>query len=313
MTEALSCAAGRRVCTFRDKAPGGHRARRRATPILVAAGPHGEDRWAGTSRSVGSPRGRRAMASRWTSYSQTHATRVYAVGDALMKHFAAHVAAPRRRRTSRFRTPCCASARRWTTPRFPGRRSSDPDGGRGRHQPKRLCLQPRRVPHRACIASDFGEIDQAVIDGQTDGFAKVVAVAGRKDTGCDGRRRRPGACSFMRSRRRWPRACRCDRSHAAVPIEPSYGRVLRELAIGAKAGKLEKGYIQTGSSSFMGLCRGRAPGTGRARVRRLKRLRRWARGSWALRNGRKSLRGLTLSVPRAARRTISAMERGIED
>ena len=39
---------------------------------------------------------------------------------------------------------------------------------------------------------------------------------------------------------------------AAVPIDPSYGSVLRELAVQAKAGRLEKGYIQTALKIFYG-------------------------------------------------------------
>ena len=39
---------------------------------------------------------------------------------------------------------------------------------------------------------------------------------------------------------------------AAVPIDPSYGRVLRLLALQAKAGKLEKGYVQAAVKLFYG-------------------------------------------------------------
>jgi hypothetical protein len=39
---------------------------------------------------------------------------------------------------------------------------------------------------------------------------------------------------------------------AAVPIYPSYGSVLHQLAVQARAGRLEKGYIQTALKFFYG-------------------------------------------------------------
>ena len=49
---------------------------------------------------------------------------------------------------------------------------------------------------------------------------------------------------------------------AAVPIDPSYGSVLRQLAVQAQAGKLEKGYIQAAFKLFYGFMPRAAPGIG---------------------------------------------------
>ncbi len=179
-------------------------------------------------------------------FLQTHATRVFAVGDVLMKHFSAHVA--EQEALTAFQNAVLRIRKKMDYTTIPWVTFTDPTVAGVGITEARACAE--EVPHQVHRVG-FDEIDLAVIEGQTDGFAKVVATPAGKILGATVVGRDPDMIIHELALA-MAKGLPLQELAAAVPIEPSYGRVLRELAIGAKAGKLEKGYIQTALKLFYG-------------------------------------------------------------
>ncbi len=225
-----------KVCTFRDKATGkpGETA---SAAILLTAGRLANVE--GLNLEAVGVHADAAHGIEVDEYLQTDSTRVYAVGDVLMKHFSAHVA--EQEALTAFQNAVLRIRKKMDYATIPWATFTDPlVAGVGITEAR---AKAEEIPCRVHRLS-FGEIDAAVIDGATDGFAKVVAspngkILGASVAGGD-------ACMIIHAiALAMARGVPLQELGAAVPIDPSYGRVLRLLATGARADKLEKGYIQT--------------------------------------------------------------------
>ncbi len=178
---------------------------------------------------------------------QTHSTRVYAIGDVLMKHFSAHVA--EQEAAVAFQNAVLRMHKKVDYDTIPWVTFTDPEvAGIGitEAQASELNL-PCRV-----YSLGFDKVDRAVIEGRTEGFAKIVtAAATGKVLGATVVGDEAGMIineiAFAMAKHLPLRDLA-----AGVPIYPTYGSVLRDLAIQARADKLEKGYIQTALKLFYG-------------------------------------------------------------
>ena len=232
-----------KVCKFRDKATGSA-LEAAGEAILVTAG-----RKANVEglelESVGI-HADGAHGIEVDEFLQTHATRIYAVGDVLMKHFSAHVA--EQEAMTAFQNAVLRIRKKMDYTTIPWATFTDPTvAGVGITEARAEALE---VPHRVYRVG-FAEIDLGVIEAQTDGFAKVVATPAGKILGATVAGGDPNMI-IHEIALAMAKGLPLQELAAAVSIEPSYGRVLRELAIQAKAGKLEKGYIQTALKIFYG-------------------------------------------------------------
>ncbi len=234
---------GDKVCTFREKSTGSGKETVSAA-VLVTSGRIANV--VGLNLEAAGVHADPAHGIEVDEYLQTHSTRVYAVGDVLMKHFSAHVALQEamtafQNAVLRIRKKMDYSAIPWATftdPMVAGVGTTE-----ARAKAEEVPCQVYRI--------GFDEIDRAVIDGQTDGFAKVVAsptgkILGAAVAGGD------ASMIIHEIALAMAKGLPLQDLAAAVPIDPSYGSVLRELAVQAKAGRLEKGYIQTALKIFYG-------------------------------------------------------------
>jgi pyruvate/2-oxoglutarate dehydrogenase complex dihydrolipoamide dehydrogenase (E3) component len=232
-----------KVCTLRDSATGavGEVA---GAAILVAAGraANVEGLNLGAIGIHADP----AHGIEVDEYLQTHSTRVYAVGDVLMKNFSAHVAL--QEATIAFQNAVLRIRKKMDYATIPWATFTDPEvAGVGITEER---AKADELPCRA-FRLGFGQVDRAVIDGCTAGFAKIVASPAGKILGATV----AGLDSSMLIHEialAMSRGLPLHDLAAAVPIYPSYGSVLHQLAVQARAGKLEKGYIQTALKFFYG-------------------------------------------------------------
>jgi pyruvate/2-oxoglutarate dehydrogenase complex dihydrolipoamide dehydrogenase (E3) component len=189
-------------------------------------------------------------------YLQTHSTRVYAVGDVLMKRFSAHVAL--QEATIAFQNAVLRFRKKMDYATIPWATFTDPEvAGVGITEAQ---AKADEIPSRV-YRLGYDQVDRAVIDGCTDGFAKVVTSPGGKVLGATV----AGQDSSMLIHEIAIAMVRGLPLHdlaAAVPIDPSYGSVLHQLAVQARAGKLERGYIQTALKLFYGFIPRSVPGNG---------------------------------------------------
>jgi pyruvate/2-oxoglutarate dehydrogenase complex dihydrolipoamide dehydrogenase (E3) component len=178
---------------------------------------------------------------------QTHCTRVYAIGDVLMKHFSAHIA--EQEAAVAFQNAMLRMHRKVNYGTIPWVTFTDPEvAGIGITEAQANALN---LPCRT-YRLGFDEVDRALIEGRTDGFARVVtAAATGKILGATVVGEEAGMIineiAFAMARN-----MRLRKLAAAIPIYPTYGSVLRNLALRAKAGNLEKGYIQKALKLFYG-------------------------------------------------------------
>lgn len=189
-------------------------------------------------------------------YLQTHSTRVYAVGDVLMKHFSSHVAL--QEATVAFQNAVLRIRKKIDYATIPWATFTDPEvAGIGITEARAKAAElPCRV-----YRLGYGQVDRAVIDGCTDGFAKVVTSPGGKILGATV----VGQDSSMLIHELALAMARGLPLHdlaAAVPIDPSYGSVVHQLALQARAVKLEKGYVQSALKIFYGFVPRAAAGNG---------------------------------------------------
>ena len=188
---------------------------------------------------------------------QTHSTRVYAIGDVLMKHFSAHVA--EQEAAVAFQNAVLRMHKKVNYDSIPWATFTDPEvAGIGITEATANALElPCRV-----YRVGFDKIDRAVFERRTDGFAKVVmAVPSGKILGATVVGEHAGmiineiALAMVKK-------VRLRVLGAAVPVYPTYGSVLRDLSAQARAGKLEKGYIQTALKLFYGFAPRATAGNG---------------------------------------------------
>jgi pyruvate/2-oxoglutarate dehydrogenase complex dihydrolipoamide dehydrogenase (E3) component len=248
---------GEKVCTFRDTANGSS-GEAASAALLVTAGRKANVE--GLNLEAVGVHGDPAHGIEVDEYLQTHSTRVYAAGDVLMKHFSAHVA--EHEAMTAFQNAVLRIRKRMDYTAIPWATFTDPEvAGVGTTEGR---ARAEEVPCRVYRVG-FGEIDIAHIEGQMDGFAKVVASPSGKILGATV----AGGDSSMIIHAialAMAKGLPLQELGAAVPIDPSYGQVLRQLAIQAKAGKLEKGYIQTALKMFYGFMPRAGGGNGSSEV-----------------------------------------------
>lgn len=234
---------GEKVCKFRDKSTG-TTSEIASAALLVTAGRLANVE--GLNLEAVGIHGDPAHGIEVDDHLQTHSTRVYAVGDVLMKHFTAHVA--EQEATVAFENAVLRMRKRVDYATIPWATFTDPEvAGIGITEGRAMAEElPARV-----YRVGFGEVDRAVIEGRTDGFAKVVTtpagkILGATLVGGD------AATMIHQIALAMARNLSLQDLAAAVPIYPTYGSVLRKLAVQARAGRLEKGYIQTALKLFYG-------------------------------------------------------------
>jgi pyruvate/2-oxoglutarate dehydrogenase complex dihydrolipoamide dehydrogenase (E3) component len=232
-----------KTCTFRDTATGADR-EVGAAAILVVAGRVANVE--GLNLEAIGIHTDPVHGIEVDEYLQTHSTRVYAAGDVLMKHFSAHVAL--QEATVAFQNAVLRIRKKMDYTTIPWATFTDPEvAGVGITEER---AKADELPCRA-FRVELGQVDRAVIDGCTAGFAKVVAspagkILGASVAGLD------SSMVIHEIALAMARGVPLQDLAAAVPIYPSYGSVPHQLAVQARAGKLEKGYIQKALKIFYG-------------------------------------------------------------
>ena len=168
------------------------------------------------------------------------------IGDVLMKHFSAHVAV--QEATVAFQNAVLRIRKKMDYATIPWATFTDPEvAGIGITEAQ---AKADEIPCRV-FRLGFDEVDRAVIDGCTDGFAKVVTSPDRQDPGRDGGRRRCGHDHPRDSPSRWPRDLPLRDLAAAVPIYPSYGSVVRSACCAGQRRQAGKGIHPDGTQALL--------------------------------------------------------------
>jgi pyruvate/2-oxoglutarate dehydrogenase complex dihydrolipoamide dehydrogenase (E3) component len=232
-----------KVCTFRDRATG-NGGETASEAILVTAG-HVANVGQLNREAVGI-HADAAHGIEVDEYLQTHSTRAYAVGDVLLKHFSAHVA--EQEAMTAFQNAVLRIRKKMDYATIPWATFTDPVvAGVGITDAHAMAEE---IPCRVYRVG-FAEVGAAVIDGATDGFAKVVAspngrILGATVAGGESSMIIHALALAMDD------GLSLQKLGAAVAIDPSYGRVLSLLAHQAKAATLEKGYTHAAVKLFYG-------------------------------------------------------------
>jgi pyruvate/2-oxoglutarate dehydrogenase complex dihydrolipoamide dehydrogenase (E3) component len=233
---------GRKVCVFRETE--GSTAEVSGSDILVAAG-----RLAQVDDLNLEAVGVHADPQHGIEvddYLQTHASRVFAIGDVLQRHQYTHAA--EREAAVAFQNAVLRLRKRMDYETLPWATFSDPEvAGVGISEPQARAEQREIRVYRV----PFAEIDRARIDGRTDGFAKVVATPGGKILGATvvGEDASLILQEFVLA---IEKGLGLGDIAAAVHIYPTYAGVARRLANQFLATRLEKGFIQTALRLFYG-------------------------------------------------------------
>jgi pyruvate/2-oxoglutarate dehydrogenase complex dihydrolipoamide dehydrogenase (E3) component len=226
---------GEKVCTWRDSATGaaGETA---ATAILLAAGRLANVE--GLNLEAVGVHGDARHGIEVDDYLQTASTRVYAIGDVLLRHpyvqFAEHEAGVAfQNAVLPFRRKVDYSSIPWAT-------FTDPEvAAVGSSEAQIRALErPYRVYRVA-----YSEIHRARIDGHTEGFAKVVATPAGKILGATvvGEDAAMVVQTFALAMRKY---LALSDIAGAVPIYPTYAAVAHHLAAQHRASRLESSYVQ---------------------------------------------------------------------
>ena len=235
---------GEKVCKTRDKGTGATGETASAALLIVAGRLANVE---GLNLEAVGIHAEPAHGIEVDEHLQTHSSRVYAIGDVLMKHFSAHVA--EQEAAVVFQNAVLRMHKKVDYDSIPWATFTDPEvAGIGLTEAQAGALSlPCRV-----FRLGFDKVDRALIEGRSEGFAKVVTAApsgkilGATVVGEDaGMIINEIALAMTRNLPLRDLA-------AAVPIYPTYGSVLRDLAVQARAVKLERGYIQTALKLFYG-------------------------------------------------------------
>jgi pyruvate/2-oxoglutarate dehydrogenase complex dihydrolipoamide dehydrogenase (E3) component len=178
---------------------------------------------------------------------QTHSSRVYALGDVLLRHPCTHVA--EREAAVVFQNAVLRLHKKMDYSRLPWATYVDPEvASVGISEPQAIAeAQTVRV-----FRVDFRDIDRALIDGRTDGFAKVVATPSGKVLGATvvGAEAAMIVQEFVLA---MEGGIGLSDIAAAMPVYPSYAGVARHLANQFQESRLlGRGYIQTALKLFYG-------------------------------------------------------------
>jgi len=178
---------------------------------------------------------------------QTHSTRVYALGDVLLRHPYNHVA--EREAATVFQNAVLRLRKKMDYSRLPWATFTEPEvAAVGLSEREALSeARPIRV-----FRVDFREIDRAWIDGRPDGFAKVIATPSGKILGATvvGAEAAMIVQEFVLA---LEGGIGLSEMAQAMPAYPSYASVARHLANQFQESRLlGRGYIQTALKLFYG-------------------------------------------------------------
>jgi pyruvate/2-oxoglutarate dehydrogenase complex dihydrolipoamide dehydrogenase (E3) component len=234
---------GRKVCKYQEKASGaaGEVA---GTDILVASG-----RLANVEGMNLDAVGVHADPQHGVQVDeclQTDSTRVFAIGDVLLRHPFTHVA--EREAEVVFQNAVLRLRKKIDYERVPWAAFVDPEvASVGLIEPQareqQRAYRVFRVP--------FDDIDRARIEGRTVGFAQVVATPGGKILGATvvGQDASMIIQEFVLA---MEKNMGLRDLGSAVPIYPSYAEVAHKLGNQYRASRLESGYVQTALKLFYG-------------------------------------------------------------
>jgi pyruvate/2-oxoglutarate dehydrogenase complex dihydrolipoamide dehydrogenase (E3) component len=191
-------------------------------------------------------------------YLQTHSTRVYAIGDVLMRQQYAYAA--EREAEVAFANAVLRRRKRMDDAATPRVTFSDPEvAGVGMTEDR---ARAEQVEHRV-YRVPFAQVDRAQIDGRIDGFAKVVATPGGRVLGATivG----PEASLLIQEfTLALEKGLGLGAIAAATAIYPTYAGIGPALARQYMATRLERGVIKTALRIFYGFMPRLAPSNGPA-------------------------------------------------
>ncbi len=193
-------------------------------------------------------------------YFQTHSSRIYAVGDVLMREQWAHAA--EQEAAIVFQNAVLRKYKKLHHESIPRATFSDPEVASVGISEAQAVAESR--DHRV-YRVPFTEVDRARIDRRTAGFAKVLATPGGKILGVTvvGDEAALILQPFVLA---MEKGLGLADIAAAVPIYPTYAGAARSLADQFLATRLEKGFFQTALRFFYGFLRARRPETARPRA-----------------------------------------------
>ncbi len=244
---------GRKVCRFRDLTTGST-GESSGAAILLAAG-----RLANVeplNLDVVGVNGDASHGIEVDDHLQTHSTRIYAIGDVLLRHpythFAEHEAAVA------FQNAVLRIKKKIHYEGLPRGAFVDPE-----FAAVGISERQARAEQRPCrvYRLDFADIDRARIDGLTDGLVKVVATPAGKILGATVVGEQAGMI-IQELVLAMERNLSLRDLAAAVPIYPTYAGAIRQLADQHRATRLENGYVQTALKLFYGFVPRVATGNG---------------------------------------------------
>jgi pyruvate/2-oxoglutarate dehydrogenase complex dihydrolipoamide dehydrogenase (E3) component len=179
-------------------------------------------------------------------FLQTHSTRVFAVGDVLLRHRSADAA--QREAAVVFQNAVLRRRKRMDYSRVPRATFVDPEvAAVGITQAQ---AQSEERAHRVYRVA-FDQVDRARIERRTQGFASVVATPSGKILGATvvGQDASMILQEFVLA---MEQNLSLRDLAAAVPIYPTYADVARKLADQHRATRLENSYVQTALKLFYG-------------------------------------------------------------
>jgi pyruvate/2-oxoglutarate dehydrogenase complex dihydrolipoamide dehydrogenase (E3) component len=234
---------GRKVCQFEESTSGTH-GEADADAILVAGG-----RLANIEHlnleAVGA-HGDPHHGIEVDETLQTHSTRVFALGDVLMRHGSAQAA--EREAFVVFQNAVLKLRRKVDYENLPWSTFVDPEvAAVGLSETQ---VREQQVPHRVYRAG-FSAIDRARIDGRVDGFAKVISTPAGKVLGATvvGEHANLIIQELVLAREK---ALSLGDIAGATPVYPTYAEVVRHIANQYRSERIGEGFVQTVLKLFYG-------------------------------------------------------------
>jgi pyruvate/2-oxoglutarate dehydrogenase complex dihydrolipoamide dehydrogenase (E3) component len=248
---------GQKVCTYRETASG-EPGEVSGTDLLVVVGRLANVE--GMNLEAVGVHGDPGHGIEVDDCLQTHSARVFAIGDALLRHPFTHFA--EREAAVVFQNAVLRRRRKIDYERVPCASFVDPEVAAVGHTEAQLHEEQR--PFRV-FRVGFDEIDRARIDERTVGFAKVLATPSGKILGATvvGENASMIVHEFVLA---MEKAMSLRDLASAVPIYPTYAEVARRLGDQYRASRLESSYVQTALKLLYGFVPRISLGNGRAAV-----------------------------------------------
>ncbi|HEV3166219.1 MAG TPA: FAD-dependent oxidoreductase [Isosphaeraceae bacterium] len=236
--------AGKKVCKFRNKADGATFEAARSQ-ILVATGRLANVE--GLNLEVVGVHADPEHGIEVDDYLQTHSRHVLAIGDVLGRWEFTHAA--EREAAVAFQNAVLRIPKKMDYSTIPWATFSDPEvASIGRLSPP---AQSDAIPETRTFRVELANVDRPRIDGQTSGFAKLLATPGGKILGVTivGPE---ASCVLQEFVLAMEHNLTLSDIMGTVHTYPTYAGVARKLANQFGASRLEKGYVRTALRWFFG-------------------------------------------------------------